>query len=231
MKKKLLLTIFMALLVGKALAQGGYTVKGGGNYSIFRGQGSTLDWGFALGIGREWQISKRTGLTLELMYTVKKAVLRNKTVGRSFAREFGDAFDIYCDIRYLEIPFMWKYYRPVRKTVLIELYVGPSLELAIKDRSKKEHLYDIFAPQEDFLYDYYYPEDPYPLWYGSSGFNVNGGIAIGWSAFTVELRYSRAFHDVDVIAHTAMNEHLDFLQLLIGLKIERLVGRHRDSME
>jgi hypothetical protein len=165
------------------------------------------------------------------MYTVKKAVLRNKTVAHSFFWHLGDAVHVYSNIRYLEIPFTWKYYWPVRKNLLLELYVGSSLELAIKDRSKMEHLYTIHTPQLDFKYDYVFAQDPDPLWVGSSGFNVNGGISIGWSVFTMELRYSRAFHDVDVIAHTAINEHLDFLQLLIGLKIERLVGRHRDNME
>ncbi|NUO81037.1 outer membrane beta-barrel protein [candidate division KSB1 bacterium] len=221
MKKQLLLTIFMALLAGKALAQGGYTIKVGGTYSSFRGQGSEQDLGFALGIGREWKISKRTGLAFELMYTAKKAVFRNKTVAHEYYWYFGDAFDIYSDIRYIEIPFTWKYYLPIKKSLLIKLYVGPSLELAIRDRSKMRHLYNIDTPQRDFKYDFVFSqyEDPWP-WLGRSGFNVNGGIAIDWSAFTVELRYSRALHDVDVISYIAMNEKLDFLQLLIGLRIE-----------
>jgi Outer membrane protein beta-barrel domain len=220
MKNKLLLAILMALLVGKAMAQGGYTIKVGGSYSSYRGQGSTPDWGFASGIGREWKISKRMGLALEVIYTAKKAVFRNKTVAHESYWYFGDAFDIYSDIRYIEIPFAWKYYLPVRKNLLIELYVGPSLELAIRDKSKMKRLYGIYTPQRDFRYDHVFSQDdnPWP-WLGRSGFNVNGGIAIGWSVFTVELRYSRALHDVDVISSIAMYEKLDFLQLLIGLRI------------
>lgn len=220
MKNMLPLAMLMALLAGNALAQGGYTIKVGGNYSSFRGQGSERDLGFVLGIGREWKISKRTGLALELIYTAKKAVLRNKIVSSLFFWYNGSAVDIYSDIRYFEIPLMWKYYLPVKKSLSIELYAGPSFELAIKDRSKQERLYNIYTPQLDFKYDYVFARDPAPLWMGSSGFNVNGGIALGWSAFTVELRYSRALHDVEVITGTVMRENLDFLQLLIGLKFE-----------
>lgn len=210
--------ILMAFLAGKAFTQDGYTVKIGGNYSSFRGQESELDLGFALGIGREWKISKRTGLALELMYTAKKTAIKNKIVASAISG-YGSVIDIYSDIRYIEIPFMWKYYRPVRKTLSIELYVGPSLELAIKERTKTKRLYNFYDPQHKLRYDYvfYEGDDPWP-WFSRSGFNVNGGIAIGWSVFIAELRYSRALHDVDVISGIALNENLDFLQLLIGLK-------------
>ncbi len=218
MKKQLLLTIFMALLACKALAQDGYTIKVGGNYASFRALESDLDLGFALGIGHEWKISKRMCLALELMYTAKKTVIRNKTVAYEIYWFSGDALDIYSDIRYLKIPLMWKYCLPIGKNLLIELYAGASLDLAIKDRSKAKRLYTIYTPQRDFKYDYTFARDADPLWLGSSGINVNGGMAIGWSVFTVELRYSRALHDVDVISGIAMNEKLDSLQLLIGLK-------------
>lgn len=219
MKKKLLLTTLMALLVGNALAQGGYTIKAGGTYASFRGQESERDWGLTLGLGREWKTSKRTGLTLELMYITKKAILRNKTVG-SYLWGIGDGFDIYCDVRYIEIPLVWTYYWPVRKALSIKLHAGPSLELAMNDRSKKVHLYSITFPQPGFKYDYTFPQEPYPLWRGSSGFNLNGGVVIGLSSYTVELRCSRALHDIDVISGIAMNEKLDFFQLLFGLRIK-----------
>jgi hypothetical protein len=167
MKNKLLLAILMALLAGKALAQGGYTIKVGGSCSSYRGQGSTPDWGFASGIGHEWKISKRTGLTLEVMYTAKKTVLKNKIVASAISG-YGSVIDIYSDIRYIEIPFMWKYYRPVRKTLSIELYVGPSLELAIKERTKTKRLYNFYDPQHELRYDYVFYEGDDP-WRGSAG--------------------------------------------------------------
>ncbi len=52
MKKTLLLTTLMALLVGNALAQGGYTIKAGGTYASFRGQESERDLGLTLGLAR-----------------------------------------------------------------------------------------------------------------------------------------------------------------------------------
>ncbi|MCL4708105.1 outer membrane beta-barrel protein [bacterium] len=219
MKIKLRIAMLMALLAGNALAQGGYTIKLGGSYSSYRGQGGAPDWGFASGIGHEWKISKRTGLTVEVMYTAKKTVLKNRIVASAITG-YGSVIDIYSDIRYVEVPVMWKYYRPVRKTLLIELYVGPSLELAIKERTRTKRLNNFYDPQHKLKYDYvfYEGDDPWP-WVARSGFNVNGGIAIGWSVFTLELRYSRALHDVDVIAGLALTEKLDFLQFLIGLRI------------
>ncbi len=219
MKNNLLLAILIALLAGKALAQGGYTIKVGGSYSSYRGQGSTPDWGFASGIGHEWKISKRAGLTLEVMYTAKKTVLKNKIVASAITGS-GSVFDIHSDIRYIEIPFMWKYYRPVRKTLSIEFYVGPSLELAINERTKTKRLSSFSDPQHELRHDYafYEGDDPWP-WFARSGFNVNAGIAIGWSVFIADLRYSRALHEVDVISYIAMNEKLDFLQFLVGLRI------------
>lgn len=221
MKKRLLLAVLAMLPACIAFAQGGYTLKAGGTYANLRAQGSTPDWGIALGIGREWRISKRTSLALEVMYTAKKTQLRNKTVAHEYYWVGGQAVNIFCDVRYLDIPLLWKYCRPLAKSVCVELYAGPSLEIAIKDQSRLEHLYNIDTPQRDLKYDYVFSQDddPWP-WFGRSGLNVNGGIGMHWSRFTFEFRYSRALNDVDVIAHTAMRKGLDSCQFLIGLKLK-----------
>ena len=82
---------------------------------------------------------------------------------------------------------MWKYYRPVRKTLLIELYVGPSLALAIKERTRTKRLNNFYDPQHKLKYDYvfYEGDDQWPR-VARSVFKVNGVYAIGRSEFTME---------------------------------------------
>jgi len=218
MKKLFLLLVLSILSTNDLNAQSRFIIKGGANYSTFRGEDTCLELGSTIGIGKEWGILQNVVIAGEVLYIIKKATLKDKTV--TLYGDFGHAYDIHCNVQYIDVSLLTKCYLGLYKTFKLQLCAGPSLSIGIQDKSTKKRLYSVDQWDDrgrDFDYIAAWDPEPFPAW--SSGFTINIGIGIMWSLLTLECRYSRAFYEIREIALICIHEKMDTFNFLISIAL------------
>lgn len=226
MNKVLIIILSFIPWIASLNAQSNYKIIGGINYSSFRDvEDSEPEPGFALGIGKEWAIYKKIAIEGQILYSAKKATLKNKKIiyypGIIYLK------DIQWKMGFIEIPVFVKYKFPFFKSSL-SINLGPSFLIAVKDNSKIKRIETVCIKefQENNKkctnYDYHSIEDPGPIWaytLGSSGIGLNFGTGIKWSNFTIEWCYYVAFHSIYTANLVELDETFHSLILLLSVSL------------
>lgn len=224
MKIYLFYLVFTFLLFSNINAKNQCYFLGGRNSSSFRTTISGKIEGYTWGIGGEWRLYKNFSICLEAFYDSRGGILFDKIVGgREF--KFVTQRDIHCSIRFIEFPLLVKYSVPLKYNANFNIFVGPSLSIGYKDKSKIKNigsLYEVKDPDEwdSLYYDYAYnidPSGPLPYIANSSGFSINAGLGLKWSFLSLECRYIRDFFDVKTIKSIELHEKLHSIYVLLGI--------------
>lgn len=196
----------------------------GRNYSSFRTTASKYVTGYTIGVGTEWIFLNKLSVGLELLYTSRGGILRNKIVGGRDVR-YVYLEDIHCSFRSIEVPLLLKYTIPIENNIRIKPICGLSMSIGWKDKSKriiKEFLFEVTDPDDwdNIQYDYDYnidPSGPLPYIALSSGFAFNTGLSMEWSCFKLECRYIYDLFDINTIRSVYLYEKIHSIRVLFGI--------------
>lgn len=168
----------------------------GSTYATFQDGDGEGKIGLFAGVGKEWGIYKNLSFVSGVNYVQKGAILKHKIVKYYLWDASVFVYDIDCSIGFLDIPIGIQYKLPIYKKFGLEIFWGPSLLLAVQDRSSTR-LIDEYLSQEtknDFTFT-----DLWGWFYHSSGWGINSGFGLTWDSFSVECRYTRDQHIIDFI--------------------------------
>lgn len=226
-----ILILFILVTPSLSNAQNTSYVRAGINYTTFRGEKTYLQTGSTFCIGYQWNDSriarwfKASSLALEFLYTNKKAILKNKTIGAISPGGYLDIVyydDIYFSVSLIEIPLLLTYSFPVSQKLKLQFHLGPDVSIAVKDKSKvKRRMIKSLEPNEgaNFPFDYIYnPGDPTILW--SGGYLLNFGFCLSFSHFSFDIRFSPALsYEFVTIRSINMHETPDTVHFLITFRM------------
>lgn len=230
MKKLFIITIILLILFTLNLnAQSEFSYKIGVNYSDFRGEDTDLELAATFGLSYEWSVKKNTTFVGEAIYTNRKGILKNRTIGSGTGYDLNVSYyDIYCSTGSIDFPLLIKYYLPISHKLKIQIIAGPSLSLCILDLSTKNRTrIESLKGNERENYDFDFTINPeagsfYIL--DSSGFRINVGIGICYLFLSFEVLYSYALNETEVISNVNVNKNLNSINLLVGLSLDEILG-------
>ncbi|GEM_PF-2384396 len=213
MRTSLLIVILPLCIAKQTPAQDYFYIRAGGNYTIFRGEKTYLQAGSSFGIGRQWNYRNRSGWSkgigwaLELVYTNKRALLKNKTVGGGLSYDYIVSYeDIHCSVTSFEIPVLLTFDYPLYKKLKAHFNMGPALSLGIKDRSRSyRQKVKLLEPDQRSNYPFDYVVNPGdPTIADSWGLVFNLGAGISYSSFSFDILLSPALL-YEIATITAIN--------------------------
>lgn len=197
--KKICLTMFI-LLPLSLQANPPLNIKIGGNFTHIDVANCSEQAGISLGIYREWHIWRSFFLDGEVMFTSKRAVIKNKRI--HFYPGCIYTYDIHCSYGFIELPILLKFYVPTTGNIKFQFHAGPSISLGMIDNSSKEERSEGYSvsPMEydeskSYQYDYGEIFDPGLLWpykVFNSFLGLNFGVGINLSYYKFEIRYHRS---------------------------------------
>lgn len=212
-KTILLLLLICGFVVSNVSAQHRLFIKAGGAYSYLK-EPSYSDPGmsYLYGIAKDWRLYRWIQLRTELLISNSNTALKNKSVqiGSDIGRVIGSFpylpdegtgytdvryFDIEIQTRYLEIPFLLKVEKSVRKNLHIGLEIGFSLKVFPKDASKATFLKVVKSTdwstveRQNFRFDYRFTRTSENNSYSGRGLCPTVGTYADYSRFQVGLRY------------------------------------------
>ena len=228
MKLLFIITGILLLTINNTLAEIriNYGLKGGINYSSFADTKNGFNPGKAFSINAEIKY-EQFALQTELNYLEKSDIIKNKPI-----KPISDVvytWDIHCDISYLEIPLLLKYYIQIHKAINLFLSGGLYYSFPFSDNSgaknrSNDFLFilddDFYPPPDDFKgFDYFFDYDPSGT-KGSYGYCY--GLGFTWSKFMVEIRYNNSYRNVDSVDRVyPINKRFHNYTILIGFIISR----------
>lgn len=225
MKRLLIVFVLVVLPVANSNSQVGFNYMFGGNYSKFRRARNELEIGFSLGIGHEWKVFNNMNISSELHYSFLRADLIGVVITSGWDVDSGHLYNLNCSIGSLEIPLLVKYYYQLAKDIKLHILLGPSLSIGLLDSSEKDQVADEPIHIANMQYDYIHAEDPGELYIlDSSGFRLNVGVGLVWSAFSFECRYSRAMFDIETLNMVRLNDELNGYHFMLGVSLDKILN-------
>jgi hypothetical protein len=227
MKMLIIIMGILLLTINNTLAEIriNYGLKGGINYSSFTDTKNGFNPGKAFSITAEIKY-KQFALQTELNYLKKSDIIKNKPI-----MPIGDIvyyWDIDCNISYLEIPVLLKYYIKIYKYIDLFLSGGFYYSYPFSDNSNVSNRSDFFfqigndayPPPDDFKgFEYFVDNDPYET-NDSFGYCFSSGLK--WSLFMVEFRYGNSFNNIGSAGFISpVKKRFHSYTFLIGFIISR----------
>ncbi len=212
-----------------------YYLKLGSNISEFRNQETAMRKGLVIGAGLSYDakdFSFANGfVNLEVLYTLKRAIIENKTwstVPEIGVEPKGVIGDINSSLSYVEFDLKTGYCINVTKKVKIGVFLGPAFSLPLVNKSKKIYN-DYFELDNNTKLDYerYIPDDSsIPIYLQivdkiiNTEFHFIMGAIMKWDFINLELGYSHALSDVKDLKNAIwldIHEKLDSYFFSVGI--------------
>jgi len=228
MKLLFIITGILLLTINNTLAEIriNYGLKGGINYSSFVDTKNGFNPGKAFSINAEIKY-KQFALQTELNYLEKSDIIKNKPIKP--ITEFVYTWDIHCDISYLEIPLLLKYYIQIHKSINLFLSGGLYYSFPFSDNSSAKNRssdflfligVDAYPPPDDFKgFEYFVDNDPYGT---NDSFGYSLSLGLTWSLFLAEFRYGNSFNNIGSAGFISpVKKRFHSYTFLIGFNISR----------
>ena len=209
MKKKILVTCLMLLPLSVYAEVG---LKAGVNHLSFKNSSIETKTDYSIGLYRKKNTGKKFFFSYELIYSKMSAAFKGITVcdkDPSFSG-FVDYRDVNLDLEYLEIFFALNRTINIMNFMKLNLYLGPTLALNIKTKSKTVLLKTEEVGQDvsykkycQYIYDY--ESDFYRL--ANSGLFFNFGVSLTRGIFDVDFRYAITGNKI-IGANIKLYEHM-----------------------
>ncbi|MBN1895141.1 outer membrane beta-barrel protein [bacterium] len=215
--------IFFLAFSASSSPRSSFTVKNGFNLSTLMKNGTGVQAGVTFGIGQEWRIYQNTSLVLELFFSTRGGLLKNKSVQSSgmYGSEYVHYYDIRCRFGSIDFPMLLRHKVRLAGSVVASILIGPCFSLGVSDKSrltllKSESLWDPEKQEyRDYDYDYTTCWDCFS-WFEGSGFTVMSGLELVWGCFSIECRIPLQPYPVKMIRDVYVYEKIPVVHFLFG---------------
>lgn len=210
-----------------SIAQNNYYLKAGLNTAKFRTEKIVTQRGITMGGGYAFHVSKikNSFIALELLYTTKKALLKDRTVLQfKDVKYVGYIEDIEFNYHYLEFPLKYGWRINLSKNKEIILFSGFTWNIPLYYRGveKIKHLFSIPRKElENQPYDYWVVDldESAPailLALGKSTLDCIFALKINFNFLSVEFNYSRAIHETKEFSSLTLRDKIDTYTITMG---------------
>jgi len=193
--RQLFLKIFLLFIltgINNSFAKNTAFLKIGPTFSTFTNvNNSKFKVGYSVGLEKDLCILHDFYIVSGVHYNSRGGVLKNVTYGYGSEIFPVTKGDIHAFQYYVSIPLLVQYTRQIHEKLFFNIFIGPSIEIALGDESfykDEELIYDpSIHSRDEFNRPEFYPTDDF-FW--RHGWTKNIGIGIEFSYFILDYYYS-----------------------------------------
>ncbi len=206
-----------------------FFVKAGKNTSEFRNIDGKKGTGNIAGVGFGLESDEPSLInvfgSIELSYIQKKAILENVSrPPNEYVRDTVVFYNYYMSYGYIQIPVKFGYLCRFLNEGKIKLFIGPSLDIAIKNKTKAERIGRIDLESDenwnypDYPYDYELENKELPLIFVNTQLSYHFGALLEWRHINFELCYSKAITNTNIVIGLNAYDKVDTISMSLGYR-------------
>lgn len=206
-----------------------FFIKAGENTSEFRNIEGKKGNGNLFGVGLGFEADEHPLIdgfaSIELTYIQKKAVLENiSRPPNEYMRDSAVLENLYMSHGYIQLPVKFGYFCRFLNDGKVKVFLGPSLDIAIKNKTKVEFLGFVdLEPDEngnypDYPYDYELFDRERPFIFVNTKLSYHFGALLEWRHIRFELCYSRAVNNTNIYIGLNAYDKVDTISMSLGYR-------------
>ncbi len=225
----IILTITLLNIKTLLAAEKYFFIKAGENTSEFRNIEGKKGNGNLFGVGLGFEAEEHPLIdgfvSIELTYIQKKGVLENiSRPPNQYSRESVVFRNYNISHGYIQLPFKVGYFCRFINDGKVKVFLGPSLDIAIKNKTTVEWLGQVDLERDengnypDYPYDYELNEMERPFIFVNTQLSYHFGALLEWRHIRFELCYSRAVKNTNVVIRLKAFDKVDTTSMSLGYR-------------
>jgi len=222
MKQILLKILLLFVLIGSDNTHAKNTIflKIGPTFSTFTEvENSKYKVGYSIGLEKSWNVLYNFRINGGVHFCSRGGIICNTTFGHGHESDPVNRLDMHASLQYFSIPLYLNYTIHIKKGTFINLFSGPSIEIAIRNSMKAKNLVQIYDPFVDSIDQFerpdFYTNEDFVYNHGKA---MNFGIGIEFSKYKIDYIYSNGLF-VEVAGRTDIEKYLRSHTIEFGIKL------------